>query len=173
MEPNRRSNFFFSPPAHLHFVCAVTYMTEISLIVTLHNQFTSPHLHNLLRSAGRGLESRLRYFFFCSLAVQRSPCKKNQASAFTSSYCCFRPQRHVSYQTHAYILSHNNFKAGLKITILDETCILYLIRHASGILIVGLHLLRCIYANKQTLLEEKYRGLKKVNTRSSVQCSTK
>ena len=31
-EPDRRSNFFFSPPAHL---CAVTYMTEISLIVTL------------------------------------------------------------------------------------------------------------------------------------------
>ena len=30
-EPDRRSNFF-SPPAHL---CAVTYMTEISLIVTL------------------------------------------------------------------------------------------------------------------------------------------
>ena len=26
-EPDRRSNFFFSPPAHL---CAVTYMTEIS-----------------------------------------------------------------------------------------------------------------------------------------------
>ena len=31
---DRRSNFFFSPPAHL---CAVTYMTEISLIVTLNN----------------------------------------------------------------------------------------------------------------------------------------
>ena len=28
---------FFSPPAHL---CAVTYMTVISLIVTLNNQFT-------------------------------------------------------------------------------------------------------------------------------------
>ena len=36
-EPDGRSNFFFSPPAHL---CAVTYMTEISLIVTLNNQFT-------------------------------------------------------------------------------------------------------------------------------------
>ena len=39
-EPDRRSNFF-SPPAHL---CAVTYMTEISLIVTLNNKFTSPHV---------------------------------------------------------------------------------------------------------------------------------
>ena len=38
-EPDHRSNFFFNPPAHL---CAVTYMTEISLIVTLNNQF---HLH--------------------------------------------------------------------------------------------------------------------------------
>ena len=38
-EPDRRSNFFFRPPARL---CAVTYMTEISLIVTLNNQFTSP-----------------------------------------------------------------------------------------------------------------------------------
>ena len=36
-EPDRRSNFFFSPPAHL---CAVAYMTEILLIVTLNNQFT-------------------------------------------------------------------------------------------------------------------------------------
>ena len=35
-EPDRRCNFFFSPSAHL---CAVTYMTEISLIVTLNNQF--------------------------------------------------------------------------------------------------------------------------------------
>ena len=34
-----RFYFFFSPPAHL---CAVTCMTEISLIVTLNNQFTSP-----------------------------------------------------------------------------------------------------------------------------------
>ena len=37
-KPDRRSNFFFSPPAHL---CAVTYMTEISLIVTLNNQFNN------------------------------------------------------------------------------------------------------------------------------------
>ena len=36
-EPDRRSNFF-SSPAHL---CAVTYMTEISLIVTLNNQVNS------------------------------------------------------------------------------------------------------------------------------------
>ena len=32
---------FFSPPAHLY---AVTCMTKISLIVTLNNQLTSPHL---------------------------------------------------------------------------------------------------------------------------------
>ena len=38
-EPYRRSNFFFSPPAHL---CAVICMTEILLIVTLNNQFTLP-----------------------------------------------------------------------------------------------------------------------------------
>ena len=36
-EPERRSNFF-GPPAHLW---AVTYMTEISLIVTLNSQLTS------------------------------------------------------------------------------------------------------------------------------------
>ena len=39
-EPDRRSNFS-SPPAQL---CAVTYMTEISLIVTLNNQFNSTQL---------------------------------------------------------------------------------------------------------------------------------
>ena len=35
------STFFFSPPAN---ICAVTYMTEISLIVTLNNEFTSLHI---------------------------------------------------------------------------------------------------------------------------------
>ena len=40
-EPDRMSNFFFIPPANL---CAVTYMTEISLIVTLNNQFNSTQL---------------------------------------------------------------------------------------------------------------------------------
>ena len=44
-EPDRTYNFFFSPPAHL---CAVTYMTEISLIVTLNNQFNSTQLQNRL-----------------------------------------------------------------------------------------------------------------------------
>ena len=33
-EPNRRFNFFFSLPAQLH-VCAVTYITEMLLNVTL------------------------------------------------------------------------------------------------------------------------------------------
>ena len=42
----KRSNFFFSPPAHL---CAVTYMTEISLIVTLNSQFNSTQLNDLVR----------------------------------------------------------------------------------------------------------------------------
>ena len=44
-EPDRRSYFFFSPPAHL---CAVTHMTEISLIVTLKNQFTLPSLTEVI-----------------------------------------------------------------------------------------------------------------------------
>ena len=34
----RPCNFFFGPPAHL---CAVTYMTEMSLIVTLNSKFTT------------------------------------------------------------------------------------------------------------------------------------
>ena len=42
-EPDHRSNFFFSPPAHLF---AVTYITEISLHVTLSNQ---SHSLTLLR----------------------------------------------------------------------------------------------------------------------------
>ena len=37
----RRSNLFYSPPAHL---CAVTYMNEIALVVTLNNQFTSLYI---------------------------------------------------------------------------------------------------------------------------------
>ena len=40
-EPDRRFNFFFGPPAHL---CAVTYLTEISLNVTLNNHI---HSHSL------------------------------------------------------------------------------------------------------------------------------
>ena len=43
-EPDRRSDFLFSPPAHL---CAVTYITEISLHVTLNNQ-SSPMLFVVL-----------------------------------------------------------------------------------------------------------------------------
>ena len=41
-EPDRRSNFF-SPPTHL---CAVTYITEISLLVTLSSQFHYIHFVN-------------------------------------------------------------------------------------------------------------------------------
>ena len=38
MEPDRRFSFFFSPHAHL---CAVTYITDTSLHVTLRNQSSS------------------------------------------------------------------------------------------------------------------------------------
>ena len=41
-EPDRRFNLFLRPPSHL---CAVTYMTEISLNVTLSN-----HIHSLIHS---------------------------------------------------------------------------------------------------------------------------
>ena len=37
LAPDRRSNFFYSLPAHL---CAATCITEISFIVTLSNQST-------------------------------------------------------------------------------------------------------------------------------------
>ena len=37
LEPEQRSNFFFNPPVHL---CAVSYMTEVSLNVTLTNRST-------------------------------------------------------------------------------------------------------------------------------------
>ena len=40
-EPDRRSNYFFSPPVHRR---AVTCITEILLIVTLNNQFNSTQL---------------------------------------------------------------------------------------------------------------------------------
>ena len=47
-----------SPPAHL---IVVTYMTEISLIVTLNNQFTSPHLstENVINEKGIIVDSIL------------------------------------------------------------------------------------------------------------------
>ena len=56
-EPDRGYNFFFSPPAHL---CAVTYMTEISLIVTLNNQ-SNPIQSNLVY-IGRSHEKLLRIY---------------------------------------------------------------------------------------------------------------
>ena len=40
-EPDRRFNFFLSPPAHL---CAVTYITQISLHVTFNNNILSLEL---------------------------------------------------------------------------------------------------------------------------------
>ena len=63
-EPDRRSNSFFSPPAHL---CAVTYMTEISLIVTLNNQFTHTHSHKL--------KSRLTSIIRNSFIFKNSNCR--------------------------------------------------------------------------------------------------
>ena len=48
-ESDRRFNFFFNPPAHL---CAIKYMTEISLNVTLNN-----HIHPLTHSRYLGLYS--------------------------------------------------------------------------------------------------------------------
>ena len=59
-EPDRRSYFFFSPPAHL---CAVTYMTEISLIVTLNKQFNSTLLYYHQLSFQLAIES----FFQCHI----------------------------------------------------------------------------------------------------------
>ena len=56
-EPDRRSNFFFNPPAHL---CAVTYMTEISLTVTLNNKFTSPHLIRVIMRIIRVITRNIR-----------------------------------------------------------------------------------------------------------------
>ena len=48
----------------------------------------------------------------------------------------------------------NNLQINLKIRILSETSILYLISHASFILIVGF-ICKDVYSNRQTLLEEK------------------
>ena len=48
-EPDIRPNFFFSPPAHL---CAVTSITEISLNVTLSNQYTLTRTPNERKEEG-------------------------------------------------------------------------------------------------------------------------
>ena len=75
-EPDRRSNFFFSPPAHL---CAVTYMIEISLIVTSNNQFTS-HTSHTLQSESTYCQSffyfKMVYFKIKSTKMQPSLTKK-------------------------------------------------------------------------------------------------
>ena len=63
-ELDRRSNyFFFSPPAHL---CTVTCMTEISLTVTLNNQFTSLWLQPKSRSPEDCSVSR-HFHMFCDI----------------------------------------------------------------------------------------------------------
>ena len=52
LEPDRRFNFF-NPPAHL---CVVTFMTEISLHVTLNNQIHSlTHSQRLRTTLGRSV----------------------------------------------------------------------------------------------------------------------
>ena len=58
-KPDCRFNFFFNPPAHL---CAVTYVTEISL----NNQFTSPNLDHPTRHGLQVTSPRLKE---CALAV--------------------------------------------------------------------------------------------------------
>ena len=103
-EPDRKFNFFFSPRTHL---CAVTYITEISLHVTLSNQSHS-HLLPLscktILSWSSGLKRGLPgvgsnptwniYFHFKFFApspfrtAQRSLCKWNQAWPFACSHSC-------------------------------------------------------------------------------------
>ena len=78
-EPDRRSNFFFSPPAHL---CAVTYMTEISLIVSLNNQFNSTqHYNTATEVAGWNIPSSPAYGVFISQLIRYARA--------CSSYECF------------------------------------------------------------------------------------
>ena len=60
--------FFFNPPAHL---CAVTYMTEISLIVTLNNQFTLPYLHYIYKDLTSLLMSSYKRYDFYATNSQR------------------------------------------------------------------------------------------------------
>ena len=69
-EPDRRFNFF-NPPAHL---CAVTYMTEISLNVTLNNQIhitSHPVSNSTCGTAYRAtaFSNIERYFRFGSFVV--------------------------------------------------------------------------------------------------------
>ena len=63
-ELDRKSSFFFSPPTHL---CALTYMTEISLIVTINKPI---HLtFNKRKSSGMlGLKHKTFAFIFSSVA---------------------------------------------------------------------------------------------------------
>ena len=64
-EPDRRFNFFFNPHAHL---CAVTYITEISLYVTLSNRSHShsPDEHPRRRTF-LGFLILFVLFWFCLL----------------------------------------------------------------------------------------------------------
>ena len=77
-EPDRRSYFFFSPPAHL---CAVTYMTEISLIVTLNKQFNSTQLNNFLFIRSHWLIHSILYIT-CVLYILEWTIQFSSPSAF-------------------------------------------------------------------------------------------
>ena len=81
-EPDHRSDFFLSPPAHL---CTVTYITEISLIVTLnnhsltHRMFTfSFIIHNLKCTRHSGIKG--------------SGCPKHVFSAAHNCVCLLKPR---------------------------------------------------------------------------------
>ena len=93
-EPDRRSNFFFSPPAHL---CAVTCITEISLIVRLSNQysFCNEQIRCHISISGQAQTLAVTYIkltftlkFIC-LLIHLSVC---QSQKFNSSHFYFAPR---------------------------------------------------------------------------------
>ena len=79
LEPDHRSNFF-SLPAHL---CAVTYMSEIPLIVTLNNQFTSPDLDMFYIMRSRNIK-RLLLIRIPHFQVKWIDCLTSQLTMFQS-----------------------------------------------------------------------------------------
>ena len=93
-EPDRRSNSFFSPPAHL---CAVTYMTEISLIVTL-NKYSLTHTL---------MNNKMSLFNTISITTNSSEEKKEgtQPSSVTNAYI---PTENLQSERH-----HKNAKRKL------------------------------------------------------------
>ena len=111
------SNFLFSPPAHL---CAVTYITEISLHVTLSNQSHSLSQTFFFLTVSNFV---IQLFVFDTVSTRQRPTFYNSCTKETTSTLC-TPNFHMKsdYLIYPSHISYRQFKGLFYCVGVSEDC---------------------------------------------------